>query len=254
MSDNKTMIRFYSILLIVTALLTYAVDLNAQYHFAALNSPLISNSFCFAILSGILTGVIVALAVEVRQYMLHKRQARNSLYAIAAELYGLISAQKARLKYYIANPSVPIPENLGGDSAQQSILMWTSQFRAIDYCPFSKKDNITLELNTFRKQFGLIERSVTNLVSLQIAHNRVQISLLEKRDMSGKVTAAAPRILNTLHKEHNALKDSLTIIDRFCTSFEKLDSINFAWSQYKKIIDDTCKKIEVDVYYNPEQA
>lgn len=254
MSDNKTMIRFYSILLIVTALLTYAVDLNAQYHFAALNSPLISNSFCFAILSGILTGVIVALAVEVRQYMLHKRQACSDLYAIAAELYALISVQKASLKYFITNQNVPIPENLGGDYAQQPILMRCSQLRTVDYSPFSKKDNIKLELKAFRKQFDLLERSVRNLTSLQIAHNRVQISLLEKRDLSGKVTAAAPRMLNTLHEEHNALKDSLTIIDKFCASFEKLDSTRFTWSQGKKITDDICKKIEADVHYNPEQA
>lgn len=31
MSDNKTMIRFYSVLLVVFAALTYAVDLNGQF-------------------------------------------------------------------------------------------------------------------------------------------------------------------------------------------------------------------------------
>ena len=41
MSDNKTMIRFYLILLVVSAALTYAVDLNGQFHFIKLNSPLI---------------------------------------------------------------------------------------------------------------------------------------------------------------------------------------------------------------------
>ena len=42
MSDNKTMIRFYSVFLLLSALLTYAVDLNAQYSFVVVNSPLIS--------------------------------------------------------------------------------------------------------------------------------------------------------------------------------------------------------------------
>lgn len=128
MSDNKTMIRFYSILLLISASLTYAVDLNVQYNFVVLNSSLISHSFCFAILSGVLTGVIVALAAEVRQYMLHKRQKRSALYAIASELYALISIQKASLKYYINNQNIPIPENIGGDFAQQPILVRASQF------------------------------------------------------------------------------------------------------------------------------
>lgn len=72
MSDNKIMIKFYAFIFIVCVFLTYIVDLNEQIHFVKLDSSFISNSFCFAILSGILTGVIVALLIEIRQYLLHK--------------------------------------------------------------------------------------------------------------------------------------------------------------------------------------
>ena len=253
MSDNKTMIRFYSVFLLLSALLTYAVDLNAQYSFVVVNSPLISHSFCFAILSGVLTGVIVALAAEVRQYMLRKRQARNALYTIASGLYALISIQKAHIKYYINNQSIPIPENIGDDSAQQPILARISQLWAVDYSTFSKKDDIGLAQKSFMNKLNQIEQSIRNLKNLQIAHNRVQIGFIEKRELTKKVTSASPLMLNTLREEYNELKGCLSEIVTFCLSFEKLDGVRFNWKQGKKTVDDISKKIEANAYYRPGQ-
>lgn len=108
MSDNKNMIRFYALLLVVSVLLTYLVDINGQLHFLSLNTPWISNNFCFAISSGIVTGLIVALAAEIRFYWLHKRQAQKTMYSAAFELYKLISMQKATLHYYINHPEAVI--------------------------------------------------------------------------------------------------------------------------------------------------
>lgn len=251
MSDNKTMIRFYSIIFVVSALLTYIVDLNDHFHFLKLNTPYISNSFCFAILSGILTGVIVALAAEIRQYLLHKRQSRQSLYTIASNLYALISVQKASIKYYINNPCSTIPENIGGDYAQQPILSRISQIPSIDYSTFSKKDIIRLALGSFTGKIAMIEQATRNLISLQVAHNRTQISFLESNDTQSKVSAASTLMLNALYKEHNALNDCLIELANFCSAFEKYDGESFQWTQGKKAIDDMSKQIEVNIYYDP---
>lgn len=252
MSDNKTMIRFYFVIFAVFTLLTYAVDLNGQFHFITLNTPLISNSFCFTILSGILTGVIVALTIEVRQYFMNKCQAKNALYAIASELYALISVQRASIKYYINNQDTPIPPNIGGDYAQQTILDRISQFRAIDYATFSKKDDIKLMWESFGKQIGMIESTVRNLVSLRIAYNQTKISFLEKYDNKSEVTASSSVMLNALRDEHDALQKCLVVIDGFCSAFENIDSRHFRWAKRKKVIDNISEKIEADVYYNPE--
>lgn len=253
MSDNKTMIRFYSILLLFSALLTYAVDLNAQYRFVVLNSPLISHSFCFVILSGVLTGVIVALAAEVRQYKLRKRQARNALYTISSGLYALVSIQKAHIKYYINNRNIPIPENIGDDLAQQPILTRTSQLRTIDYSTFSKKDDIGLAQKSFINKLNLIEKSIRNLTSLQIVHNRVQIGFIEKRELTEKVTSTSPLMLNALHERYNELQGCLSEINAFCSLFEKIDGVRFNWKQDKMTVDDMSKKIEANIYYMPGQ-
>ena len=251
MSDNKVMIRFYTFLLVVSAVLTYVVDLNGQLYFIKVNSLFISNSFCFAILSGILTGVIVALAAEIRQYLLHKREAVNALYTIASELYALISVQKASIKYYINNMTVSVPENIGGEFAQQPILFRSSQLKAIDYAPFSKKDDIWLALKDFVKQLGRIDSAARDLVDLQIEYNQTKMSFYEKHDNQSKVTAESSIMLNVLHEKHCAMKDCLVILSEFCSKFEKIDSKRFNWKNGKMAVDDMAVKIEENAYYNP---
>ena len=251
MRENKTMIFFYFGLFLISALLAYIVDLNSQFHFLVLNTPFISNSFCFAILSGILTGVIVAIATEIRQYLLHKRQARNSLYAIVSELYALISVQKASIKYYINHQDISIPKNIGGDYAQQPILYRISQFRAIDYATFSKKDDVQIALKSFRKQIDMIERATRDLVNLQIARNERQIAFYEHYDSESKVTATSSEMLKVLQEEYNALKECLVSIDRFCSAFEEFDNEQFLWKPGKKEVDEVSKRIQENVYYKP---
>lgn len=252
MSDNKTMIWFYAGLFLVFALLTYVVDLNCQFCFVRLDSPFISNSFCFAILSGVLTGVIVALAAEVRQYLLHKRQTEATLYALASELYALLSVQRANLKYYINNQDITIPENIGGEYAQQPILVKISYLKSIDYTTFSKRGRMFIALNSFKAHFNKIEKIVRNLIKLQIAHNQTQITFLEKHDNVSKVTAASQIMIKELYEEHGAIKDCLSEIDKFCTAFEEVDGERFNWKQARKIVDDICKKIEENVHFEQE--
>ena len=157
MSDNKIMIKFYAFIFIVCAFLTYIVDLNEQIHFVKLDSSLISNSFCFAILSGILTGVIVALLVEIRQYLLHKRQARNALYVLTLNLYGAIYQQKAWFTYYINHKEAVIESNIGHNYIQQVILTYIAQLKMVDYNTFSKRDKFKISYALFYQQVDEIE-------------------------------------------------------------------------------------------------
>lgn len=251
MSGNKAMIRFYFCLFLLSALLTYVVDLNGQLHFLSLNLPWISNAFCFSILSSVLAGIIVALIAEIRQYQLHKSYAQNSLYAIASELYALISVQKACLTYYIDNNTVSIPNNVGGEHARQPILTCIASLPSIDYSPFSNKDSIGKALGAFRTQVYNIESSVRDLVNLQIAYNRTTISFLENGDHQKTVTASSSLMMNALHEAYDKLSECLVLLNEFCSTFEKVDSKRFSWSCGKKVVDDMGKKIEVNPYYNP---
>ncbi len=251
MSSNKAMIRFYFLLFFLSALLAYIVDLNGQFHFISLNSPWISNAFCFSILSSILAGIVVALVVEIRQYQLHKKHAQNILYTTASELYALISVQKACLTYYIVNNTVSIPNNICDECARQLIITHIHFLPSIDYSPFSSKDSIIISLGVFNGQINNIECSIRDLVDLQIAYNRTMISFLDNGDHQGSVTTSSSLMLNALQEAHDKLNKCLLMLNEFCCSFEKVDSKRFNWACSKKAVDDVSKKIEANPYYRP---
>lgn len=251
MSDNKTMIRFYLGLFLIVALLTYAVDLNSKFHYIVLNSPLISNSFCFSILSGILTGVAVALFAEIKQYCLRKRQARDTLYVVALKLYNLLIIQKAGIVYYIKHPVEVIPKNLCGYQVQQPIYSCISQFGMIDYNTFGKNDNINLALKNFSKRMFFIENTVRNFTNISIAYNEVEIENIKKHTCIGKVTSESVIMSNALQKGIKELENCLSAIDDFCSAFEKIDNKCYRWNHSKAIASELEKQIEQDVYYSP---
>ena len=198
MSDNKKMIRFYSLLLIISTLLTYLVDINGQLHFLSLNTPWISNNFCFAILSGIVTGLIIALAAEIRFYWLHKRQTQKTMYSAALELYELISRQKATLHYFINHPEAVIPKNIDSDSSQQLIQQYANYLNWVDYSVFAKKDPILVSYNTFRDHIATIERTARSLIKLRIAFNETEIGFLKKNANQSPVISSSSHMSNAL--------------------------------------------------------
>ncbi len=251
MSDNKNMIRFYSFLLAISTLLTYLVDINGQLHFLRLNTPWISNDFCFAILSGIVTGLIVALAAEIRFYWLHKRQTQKTMYSAAFELYKLISMQKATLHYFINHPDAVIPESIDGGSRPQLLKQYVDCLMWVDYSVFIKKDSVFLSYNSFRGKITNIERTAQRLIELRIAYTETEIELLKNNANRNPVTASASHMLNALQKHYYSLQDCLPSIENFCSSFEKINPKQYFWTISKAIIDEVCEKIKSDPYYSP---
>lgn len=247
MSDNKIMIKFYAFIFIVCVFLTYIVDLNEQIHFVKLDSSFISNSFCFAILSGILTGVIVALLIEIRQYLLHKRQARNVLYVLTLNLYGTIYQQKAWFTYYINHRDSVIESNIGHNYIQQVILTYCAQLKTVDYNTFSKRDKLKAPCDLFYQQVCEIEGLVRNFLELQIIYNHVKISFLKNGDISGGVTTSSLEMCQVLQEKKKELENSLVLVENFGRVFEEIDKKNFSWTKEKKKIDEIAKKIEEDV-------
>lgn len=248
MSENKLMIRFYLWVFAVSALLTYAVDLNSQFHFIALNSPLVSNSFCFSILSGVLTGVVVALAVEIKQYFSRKRQARAFLFGVASELYGLLAVQKAGIAYFLDHPSESIPKNLCGGSSQQPINYHISQLKMADYNTFKKSDSISKALSKFANQMSFIEKTVRDFINIPIAYNKTELNALKMNVYNSKVTSASELMLSTLQKITEELEKCLTDIDAFCSAFEKLYNSRYTWNQIKESTSEIEKQIRKNVH------
>lgn len=252
MKDNKAMIRFYTISLAVSAMLTYIIDLNQQLHFLTLNSPWISNTFCSAIMSGILTGLVVALAAEVRQYWLHKRQAQGSLYSCASSLYSLITVQCSQISYYIENTTASVPQNLGGEHAQYPMQCQTTALRSIDYEPISECDSIYEALCAFEQHIFEMEKAIRDMICLRIAHNRVQNEIILLNGLNRDVTSASPIMQESLLDTNDRLRQGLESLDKFCCAFEQVDKRRFPWTQYKHHVEEVGCKICKDPYFQPD--
>lgn len=250
MSDNKTMIYFYSVLFLVFALLAYAADLNSQFHFVQLNSAFASNSFCFSILSGILTGVVVALAAEVRQYLLHKRQMRSVVYSITSDLYSVIAAHSGRIVYYINNHGESVPEDFGGDMVRELMLARIEQLQMIDYVPFSKKDKVRIALKEFAEKSSVMKDGARNLIDFKIKHVQTQMEFLRRGIHRKMIPSSFGEILKVLKEANESLKKCLVVLDELCGIFEKIDDKHYHWGERKKEMKDYRKRIEKDIFFS----
>ena len=226
----------------------YLIDLNMQCHFIILNSPWISNNFCFAVSSGVFAGATVALAAEVRQYLLNKRQAQDALYAIATKLYVLMSVQSAVIAYYIKHMDAVIPENMGGEYARQPIFDCIKHLKTIDYSTFRQRDAFNKALQLLNTQICGMESCIRNLTNLRIVYNKIKIV---DNDSNKKITASSGNMLKELNIEYNALQKCLSEINVFCDAFEMIDNKRFNWQQNKRTIDEMAKKIEDNIMYDP---
>ena len=105
MRGNKKMIWFYAILLSISLVITYLIELNSKMKFIIVNFFYIFFSFCFVIFFGILIGLIVVLVVAIWQYWVNKTIALDLLFFYLLELYALITVQQARIMYNINHPN-----------------------------------------------------------------------------------------------------------------------------------------------------
>lgn len=233
MRGNKKMIWFYSILLCIFLIITYLIEINREFKFISVNSPYISFDFCFAISSGILTGLIVALAAEIRQYWVNKTVALDSLFASLLELYALITVQQARLLYYINHPNEKIVEGYARKDNQTELLSPLKAIERVDYVSFLKRDKVYISLNLFKTKSIEIETAINNLVNIDIAYNEVKIKQLENDGKTGSVTALDPLILTALNEENGELDNCIKHIEQVCFAFFNTDDKKYNWNAKK---------------------
>lgn len=203
--------------------------------------------------SGILTGLIVALAAEIRQYWLNKRNTQNLLYNTARELYGLISNKRAGLKYYINNGDKNIPRNIGDDDIIEMILLRIKYLKNVDYAVFWNswyKGDITDALQMFNEQLYTMEGTVTHLLEIKIECIKMEMILLEYNKESREIIESS-RIMKVLNEKYLELEKSLEDIEAFCNVFEKVDSLRFMWSRDKSRMIEMAENIAKNIYYNP---
>lgn len=158
MNTNKHMIQFYGWLSLLSLTGTYLISLNEQLDLIQSSIIGLSNSFCFAITSGIFTGVLVALAIEVRQYQLSKHELQVELYKKASELYSKVNVCCKFIDHLIACDEILSPIE---GSEIRKLNEDCLELAAIDYVPFLKRDKVFGAYCNFSSQMGFIHQSIS---------------------------------------------------------------------------------------------
>lgn len=247
------MIKFYSALLFISLIITYIVSINKELKFIAIDSPYISNEFCFAIASGILTGLIVALAAELRQYYLNKQAALNMIFYTLVGIYGIAGNQKAALTYFLNNPEEIIPQNMSKTNSNELVKIKLDQINFTDYSPFSEKDNLFKAIKDFKNNIYTIEKYVNKLSNIDICRNNIQIEQLENGILNGSVNSSYNTMKKTLTEVIKNHEEILMIVDNTCSIFYNKNQKKFNWKEKKEIANAFFKNIEKNAYYIPDE-
>lgn len=253
MSSNKKMIKFYSALLFISLIITYIVSINKELKIIAIDSPYISNEFCFAIASGILTGLIVALAAELRQYYLNKQAALNMIFYTLVGIYGIVGNQKAELTYFLNNPEETIPHNMSKTNSNELVKIKLDQINFTDYSPFSEKDKLFKAIKEFKNNIYTIEEYVNEFSNIDICRNNIQIEQLENGILNGSVNSSYNTMKKTLTEVIKNHEEILMIVDNTCSVFYNKNQKKFNWKEKKEIANAFFKNIEKNAYYIPDE-
>lgn len=104
-----------------------------------INSIWVSNNLLFSIFSSLLTGVVIALFMEITQYQIHKNAARKDLYLHIVLAYSDIKTFRKKLKEQRNRPDLVMPSNMVDlyvRPARDSI----NSFIYVDYNTYLKSD------------------------------------------------------------------------------------------------------------------
>lgn len=247
------MIKFYSALLFISLITAYIVSINKELKFIAIDSPYISNEFCFAIASGILTGLIVALAAELRQYYLNKQAALNMIFYTLVGIYGIVGNQKAELTYFLNNPEETIPHNMSKTNSNELVKIKLDQINFTDYSPFSEKDKLFKAIKEFKKNIYTIEKYINKLSKIDNCRNNIQTEQLKNGVLNDSVNSSYNTMKKTLTEIIKNYEEILMIVNNTCSIFYKKNQKKFNWKEKKEIANAFFKNIEKNAYYIPDE-
>ena len=231
-SSIKT-IKYLAALSVVFLLLSYGISLNDENRWIVLNTPLLSNSFAFAIAGGTFASLLVVLSCELQKYQSTKRQTEDYIFGQLFSLYTQVTIIHYNTKRQLNDNSSPVPNNLFDEISNKGKICLVS-IASIEYATFCKDNDIYKLLNQYRGKAGTrIRIFLQNTLFLIIAINEDKRALLiQGRDE--QITSNLPRTHQTLKKIFDDssivlyfIEKSLEIIDEECNN-------RYHWSKLKR--------------------
>ena len=153
MRSNINTIKYLAMLSAVLLLITYSISLNVENRWIFLDTPLLLNSFPFAIAGGSFASILVVLACELQKYQSIKRQIKNYMFGLLFSLYEQVTIIHYNSKRQLNYVSAPVPNNRIDEIANRGKMCLTS-LASIEHITFCKNNSIEKQLIQYKGDSG----------------------------------------------------------------------------------------------------
>ena len=251
-------VKFLAWIALGSLLLTYAISLNMEMWFININSHAISNSFLFALFSGIFASTLVVLICELNKYYDTKKKVENSLYIQFAFLYVQLLIIRNNTAKMLQNPNERLAQNLLQIPTSNSNASLNA-IRNLEYCTFRGKSSIELALKSFIGNGNIkLEDFLTNCKFLEIAINEDKIEFMKGGNFSPIITSASDKTHKVLSILNKNVEGFINEIDSLIIKIDNACNNRFIWVErrnamsqnvlYSKFgeIDDFISKYNID--------
>lgn len=209
--------------------ITYVFSL-AKYFFW-FDSKWIPNDFILIIFGGAFGSSLVVLLTEWFQYKKLKKNLEDELYNHMTILYSHLIVTRNTLKIVIENRNQQVSEGMLND-LKNIILIALNYFTNIDYAPFSKKQELYVNLLTTKNNYFKYKKLIDNLGYFDIAIIQTKLDEYKKNSLfNAQITSSFEYIF----KVSKILFNDINFLIIECESLlEKIDySQRYKWKENK---------------------
>lgn len=146
MNTSIKVIKFTTIISIITVIITLGISLNIKYLWFEIKY--IPNDFLMAIFSGIFGSTLVVLICEIQKYLLAKKQSEYILYSCMTEVLARFMTMRTSLRLLIENPQDLVNQGLFDEFKQRMEYQFNIFYNA-DYTTWCKKQKLFLATKNF---------------------------------------------------------------------------------------------------------
>lgn len=240
MTQLKHTIIYLVILGMLCLVISYAISVNMETEFCAINSRFISNNFLFTCFSGAFASILVLIFTEVYRFIQMKKSIEQFLFSQLAFIYGQLQAANANITN-ILNKNGLVSDNLLS-SLSSTITQMTFSLRSLDYNPFfsSNRSRAIKRIITRLFSTGIIQLDslAKDCIYLPMAICTDKLDTLSSEVSNTVITSTSPntqKVLNVLNKEIIRLTSQilidLTELNTACDNF-------FHWNDVEKKLSD----------------
>ena len=146
MNTSIKVIKFTTIISIITVIITLGISLNIKYLWFEIKY--IPNDFLMAIFNGIFGSTLVVLICEIQKYLFAKKQSEYILYSCMIEVLQRFMTMRTSLRLLIENPQDLVNQGLFDEFKQRMKYQFNIFYNA-DYTTWCKKQKLFLATNNF---------------------------------------------------------------------------------------------------------